>query len=181
MSPSFIESIRIGPALQSAKGLPDISPIQSLDIEQFVPGRLEKRWLIISDTALGPIKVPIFAYRGSTPGPTVGIVGAIHGNEVNGIPVIQQIFAQLDAKLGSNNRSKEVTFAGTIVGVPVLNVPGFLDSVRSFDGHDLNRLMPGYSQPPPSFLDMLTDSGPYEARMMGRHHNNMHTAFFKRS
>ncbi|CAI7654688.1 unnamed protein product [Penicillium manginii] len=143
MSPSFIESNTTGSDPRAQKGSTNISTIQSLDIEQFAPGVFEKRWLNISTSALGPVNVPVFAYRGSAPGPTVGIIGAIHGNEVNGIPVIQQVFARLEEKIRSEFASE--TIAGTLIGIPVLNVPGFLDSVRSFDGHDLNRLMPGKS------------------------------------
>ncbi|KAJ5989660.1 hypothetical protein N7481_004870 [Penicillium waksmanii] len=128
---------------RAQKGPTDISTIQSLDTEEFAPGKFEKRWLNISVSALGPVNVPVFAYRGSAPGPTVGIIGAIHGNEVNGIPVIQQIFARLEERLRSEGAVR--TIKGTLIGIPVLNVPGFLDSVRSFDGHDLNRLMPGKS------------------------------------
>lgn len=141
MSPLFIESNMTGPGPWTHKGPTDISTIESLDIEDFAPGKFEKFWLNISVSALGPVNVPVFAYRGFAPGPTVGIIGAIHGNEVNGIPVIQQIFARLEKSLRSGGVVGTIT--GTLIGIPVLNVPGFLDSVRSFDGHDLNRLMPG--------------------------------------
>ncbi|KAJ5104232.1 hypothetical protein N7532_004761 [Penicillium argentinense] len=118
----------------------DVPIISLLDVTRFEPRKLEKRWLNICDTALGPVNLPIFAYRGRLPGPTVGITGAVHGNEVNCIPVIQQFFARLEQQ---HDKDQSTSFAGTIIGVPVLNVPGFLDSVRSFDGQDLNRLMPG--------------------------------------
>lgn len=141
MPASFVESKMHDSGPRTQKGPIDISTIQSLDIKQFTPGKFEKRWLNVSVSALGPINVPIFALRGSAPGPTVGVIGAIHGNEVNGIPVIQQIFARLEERF--QNEEGGTTISGTLIGIPVLNVPGFLDSVRSFDGHDLNRLMPG--------------------------------------
>ena len=36
--------------------------------------------------------------EGLKPGPTVGIAAAIHGNELNGIPVIQRLFREIDVK-----------------------------------------------------------------------------------
>jgi len=67
-------------------------------------------------TALGNIAVPVPAYRPCSPGPVVGMACAIHGNEVNDIPIIQKLF---------NN-----------ISIPALNIPGFLDSIRCFDGQD---------------------------------------------
>ncbi|KAF3384324.1 hypothetical protein F1880_001850 [Penicillium rolfsii] len=112
--------------------------LESLTIEQFTYDRVERRFLTIASNALGPVRIPLIAYRSSTPGPVIGITSAIHGNEVNGVAVIQKFFD----RLGKYSDDSPL-IAGTIIGIPVLNVPGFLDSVRSFDGQDLNRLMPG--------------------------------------
>lgn len=119
-----------------------IPTIQRLEVQDLSTRKLEKRRLNLSVNALGPVNLPIFAYRGSAPGPIVGIVSTIHGNELNGIPVIQQIFARVEAAGESDQGTGN--FAGALIGAPVLNVPGFLNSARCFDGHDLNRLMPGY-------------------------------------
>ncbi|KAJ5884633.1 hypothetical protein N7495_009143 [Penicillium taxi] len=118
----------------------DVPLISSLNLSQVEPYKLEKRLLNISANALGPVNVPVYIYRSSIPGPTIGLTSAIHGNEVNGVAVIQQIFSKLESEY---SQTGEKTFEGAIIGVPVLNVPGFLDSIRSFDGQDLNRLMPG--------------------------------------
>jgi len=72
--------------------------------------------------------------KGATEGKTIGITAAVHGNELNGISVIQRLFSQIDVK----------QLQGTIVGIPVVNVPSFLKKQRRFiDGKDLNRIMPG--------------------------------------
>lgn len=82
----------------------------------------------------GPIQVPVIVARGNKPGPIVGVTAAIHGNELNGIPVIQRLMQEIQGK----------HLAGSIVAVPVLNITGFLANRREFnDGSDLNRLFPG--------------------------------------
>ncbi|MCB0577712.1 MAG: succinylglutamate desuccinylase/aspartoacylase family protein, partial [Phaeodactylibacter sp.] len=56
------------------------------------------------------------------------------GNELNGIPVIQRLFRELDVE----------HLRGTVVGGLVMNVPGLLLEQRKFnDGTDLNRIAPG--------------------------------------
>ncbi|MDX1666829.1 MAG: succinylglutamate desuccinylase/aspartoacylase family protein, partial [Saprospiraceae bacterium] len=81
-----------------------------------------------------PIYIPVIAARGRREGPTLGMTAAVHGNELNGIPVIQRLFKELDVD----------TFGGTLVGVPVVNVPSLLRHKRRFfDETDLNHIMPG--------------------------------------
>jgi uncharacterized protein len=64
----------------------------------------------------------------------VGVTAAVHGNELNGVPTIHRLFASLDP----------ASLVGTVVAVPVVNVPGFLMNQREFrDGKDLNREFPG--------------------------------------
>jgi hypothetical protein len=111
-------------------------------IDALVPGELprgevSRRWLEISSAALGsPVLVPVLAARGRQDGPVLGVTAALHGNELNGIPVVQRLFQELDP----------AALQGTVIGVPVLNVPGFLAQERIFpDAADLNRIMPGRS------------------------------------
>jgi predicted deacylase len=81
-----------------------------------------------------PVAVPVVVARGTRPGPVFGITAAIHGNEINGIPVIHRLLRSLDLR----------QLRGTIVCVIVVNVPGFLNHERYFvDGSDLNHIMPG--------------------------------------
>ena len=84
--------------------------------------------------ALGDyLHIPVMIAKGQ-PGKTVGITAAIHGNELNGIPTIHSIWEKIDVK----------SFVGTLILVPVINVPGFMNGTREFyDGKDLNRIMPG--------------------------------------
>lgn len=85
--------------------------------------------------ALGQIiHLPVIVVRGSAAGPTLGVTAAIHGNEINGVHSIHRLLEAIDP----------VHLAGTLIAVPVVNVPGYLNHERQFnDGQDLNRIMPG--------------------------------------
>ena len=64
----------------------------------------------------------------------LGLTAAVHGNEINGIPVIQRLFREIDP----------ARLHGTLVGVPVMNVPAVLQRQRRFfEESDLNAIMPG--------------------------------------
>ena len=109
--------------------------ITKLNIEKAPKGKISKFLLNLVTDGMGiPIYVPIIVARGKKDGITLGLTAAIHGNELNGIPVIQRIFNEIDIK----------SLKGTIVGVPVLNVPSLIRKKRRFiDGTDLNHIMPG--------------------------------------
>ncbi|WP_196893356.1 succinylglutamate desuccinylase/aspartoacylase family protein [Aureivirga marina] len=109
--------------------------INNLDIEQFKKGSIKKVWLHIINNGIGePIRIPIFIARGKKDGPVLGLTSSLHGNELNGIPVIQKLFNDIDVE----------ELSGTIIGVLVANVPGYLLEQRKFnDDVDLNRIAPG--------------------------------------
>lgn len=72
--------------------------------------------------------------RGKSDFPILGVTAAVHGNELNGISVIQRLFNEIDVE----------ELNGVIVGVPVMNMPAFIRKKRRFnDGVDLNHIMPG--------------------------------------
>ncbi|MEZ4319898.1 MAG: succinylglutamate desuccinylase/aspartoacylase family protein [Myxococcota bacterium] len=114
--------------------------VTELDLQALAPGRVHHLWLHLVDDKLGhPIRLPIVVARGSEEGPVLGLTAALHGNELNGIPIIHRVFAELDAP-GQGS----LALKGTVVGVPGVNVPGMLLEQRVFnDGEDPNRLFPG--------------------------------------
>ncbi len=113
----------------------DIPVITEINLEDTPQNKIRNYWLkLISDGLGNPISVPIIIARGKEPGPVLGVTAAVHGNELNGIPVIQRLFAEIETE----------TLKGTIVGVPVVNILSFLRKKRRFiDGVDLNHIMPG--------------------------------------
>ncbi|MCB0650090.1 MAG: succinylglutamate desuccinylase/aspartoacylase family protein [Saprospiraceae bacterium] len=113
----------------------DIPVIDTIDLEAVGPGQIKHFWLKIMDNGMGqPILVPLIIARGKTKGPVLGLTAALHGNELNGIKIIQGAFEQLDMK----------TFSGTLVGIPGLNAISIpMHTRRFFDEEDLNRNFPG--------------------------------------
>lgn len=111
--------------------------VSSLDLAALPTGQVSKLSLALTSDAMGnPIEVPVLVAKGYAAGPTVGIVAAIHGNELNGIAAIHRLFEELDL----------ANLKGNVFAVPGLNPAGILRHQREFeDGQDLNRLFPGKS------------------------------------
>ena len=109
--------------------------IEEILPESYLPGTVTYEWLkIVSDHLASPMCIPVMIAKGAYPGPTLGLTAAVHGNELNGISVIHRLFKELDV----------AELHGTIIGVPVVNVPSFIRKKRRFnDGNDLNHIMPG--------------------------------------
>jgi len=114
-----------------------VSVISELDLKALPPGQISRHWLHLVTDGMGmPVYVPIMVARGQEDGPILGLTAAVHGNEINGIPVIQRLFREIDP----------TRLRGTVVGVLVTNVPSLLLKQRRFiDGTDLNHIMPGRS------------------------------------
>ncbi len=112
-----------------------IPTVDRLALDDLPRGRLHRLWLRMTHDALAePVSVPVLVVRGAKKGPWAAVTAAVHGNEVNGVPVIHALFERLDP----------TKVRGTLIGVPVANVPAFLlRQRRTDDGHDLNHLFPG--------------------------------------
>lgn len=81
-----------------------------------------------------PISLAVTIIRGSRPGPALFLTASIHGDELNGVAIIRDLLADHEM----------TTLAGTLIAVPVANVPGFLAlERRAPDRRDLNRSFPG--------------------------------------
>lgn len=112
-----------------------IEVIDEIRLDQISNHQLKKYWLKIIDNGMAqPIYVPVIIAKGKAEKPVLGLTAAIHGNELNGIPIIQQVFQSLDLS----------TLSGTLIGIPGLNsisIP--LHQRRFVDENDLNRIFPG--------------------------------------
>ncbi len=90
----------------------------------------------ISETYLGdPVRIPVTVINGERPGPTMFLSAAAHGDELNGIEVVREVAHDWDHS----------ALRGTLVCLPVMNVPGFLAQERYLPiyDRDLNRSFPG--------------------------------------
>ena len=112
-----------------------VKRVDALEIENLPRGAFSRLFIELVENGIGrPIQVPVVVARGRKDGPIFGITAALHGNELNGIPVIHQLLKRLNLK----------TLSGSIVCVIAANVPGLLAQQREFtDGVDLNHIMPG--------------------------------------
>lgn len=100
------------------------------------PGETAHFRYAVSETYLGdPIQIPVTIINGSTEGPTAFLSAAIHGDELNGVETVRTIAHEWDHS----------DIRGTIICLPVLNVPGFLFQERYLPiyDRDLNRGFPG--------------------------------------
>lgn len=108
---------------------------ESLNIKRLRAGEIHRLNIDIQKNPMGVNwRVPVLVAKGVEDGPVLGITAALHGNELNGLPTIFKLFHDLDI----------TKLKGTLIAVPVVNVPGFLAKQREFtDKKDLNRIFPG--------------------------------------
>ena len=78
--------------------------------------------------------IPVEIIRGSEPGPTCWLSGAIHGDEIDGVEIIRRVSRTLEPD----------ELRGTVIAVPIVNGFGFVAESRYLpDRRDLNRAFPG--------------------------------------
>lgn len=108
---------------------------ENLKISSLKRGEVHRLDIQLSDNSVGvPWRVPLIIVRGVGKGPVLGITAALHGDELNGISTIFKLI----------EKTKPEDLSGTLVLVPICNVPGYLQNQRHFsDNVDLNRIMPG--------------------------------------
>ena len=86
-----------------------------------------------SDAALS---IPVAVAHGAKAGPVLALLAGAHGTEYASIIALQKLIAAIDAK----------ELSGTVIIVPLLNVPSFVKIVTHLnptDGKNMNRMYPG--------------------------------------
>ena len=132
------EELRHPIPLQASNGYENVKQVKRVDrleLESLPRGEFSRLFIELAENGMSrPIQVPVVVAKGKKDGPIFGITAALHGNELNGIPVIHQLLRKVSLR----------NLSGTIVCVIVANVQGFLTEQREFvDGVDLNHIMPG--------------------------------------
>ncbi|WP_071391225.1 succinylglutamate desuccinylase/aspartoacylase family protein [Haloprofundus marisrubri] len=100
------------------------------------PGEKRRILYEVGESYLGdPVELPITIINGARSGPRAFVSAAMHGDEVNGVKVVQEVADRYDPQ----------ELAGTIVCLHVVNVPGYRAHMRYLPiyDRDLNRAFPG--------------------------------------
>lgn len=102
------------------------------------PGERQQINLPIADLSIHlPITMPVSIVNGKLVGPRLFVSAVIHGDELNGVEIVRRVM-----QLPVLRRIR-----GTLIAVPLVNVPGFLNLTRTTpDGRDINRTFPGLSK-----------------------------------
>lgn len=93
-------------------------------------------WIEVATLSTGlPLRIAVHEFRGSSPGPTVGISAAIHGDELAPVEALRLLAERL----------MEADVRGTVRIVPVVNPLAFQAQTRHTpqDMTNLNRVFPG--------------------------------------
>ncbi len=104
--------------------------------ELIKPGsKIIKKFKVAENADRSPLSIPIIIIKGNVDGPVLLLNAATHGNELIGVEVIRRVLAKFTPK----------DVKGTIVGVPIVNVPAYNVGQRSdpLDQKDMNREFPG--------------------------------------
>lgn len=112
-----------------------MSPFRYHDLE-LRPGERGRTRLPVAQLAGGyRLSLPLHAIHGALPGPTLLVVGVVHGEEIFAIDAIRLALQDIDPE----------ALRGTLLAVPVANPPALASQTRNnpLDMLDLNRQFPG--------------------------------------
>ena len=116
------------------------------------------------------VTLPVHVVHGETPGPTMFLSGAIHGDEIQGVEIIRRILTHPALQ----------TLRGTLLAVPIVNSFGFLNHTRYMpDRRDLNRCFPGSDRG--SLASLVADIFFREVVLKSQYGVDFHTAALHRS
>ena len=81
------------------------------------------------------IYLNVYVFRSKKPGPTMLVMGGVHGDEINGVEIVRRSI---------HNKMFDNLKCGSVIAIPLLNVYGFINFSRdTADGKDVNRNFPG--------------------------------------
>lgn len=103
---------------------------------QVAPGTKQFGRLKIAQKPAFDLELPLTVINGSESGPTLSVTAGVHACEYAGIVTCMRLEKEIDPK----------TLKGTLVLVPVVNIPAFetrTPFVNPIDGQNINRVFPG--------------------------------------
>ena len=103
--------------------------------ESIAPGERRTLAIPVSRQLTGlSASLALQVLHGARPGPCVFVSAAVHGDEINGLAIVQRLCAELDP----------AAMAGTLILAPAVNIYGLVAHERYLpDRRDLNRSFPG--------------------------------------
>jgi len=140
----------------------DAVRIRDLVVER---GATRRGFLQVGETGAGPVEMPVVVVHGARPGPTLCLTGGVHATEYPGQTAVRELTRQLDP----------ATLAGTIIAVPVVNLPMFAARsgfVSPIDGLNLNRVAPG--RPDGTITELIAHTLFSEILSLATHHIDCH-------
>jgi predicted deacylase len=140
----------------------DALRIRDLVVE---PGATRRGFVKVGETGAGPIEMPIVVVHGARPGPTLCLTGGVHATEYPGQTAVREMCRQLDP----------AALAGTVIAVPVVNMPMFVARsafVSPIDGLNLNRVAPG--RPDGTITELIAHTLFSEILSLATHHIDCH-------
>ena len=84
-------------------------------------------------------RIPVTVFHGAWPGPVLAVVAGAHGTEYASIVAVLRLAERLDP----------AELSGTVILVPLVNIPSFeqkVPHVNPVDGKSMNRFYPGRAQ-----------------------------------
>lgn len=122
------------PAAEEAGPAVLAQPFSLLGVEIFGGQRSELKWAAGESFGGRSLDTPVLVAHGLKRGPVLCLTAAVHGDELNGVEIVRRVIGELDPQ----------QMSGTVVGVPIVNLLGFLRGSRYLpDRRDLNRYFPG--------------------------------------
>jgi predicted deacylase len=132
VTPDHTDDVPLADAVTTAEG--QAEPLQLLGSE-IAPGSAQRLSWSATELFEGvPVSTPVLVVNGALPGPTLCLMAAVHGDELNGVEMVRRVLHDV----------KPEKLSGAIIGVPIVNVQGFRRGSRYLpDRRDLNRYFPG--------------------------------------
>ncbi len=108
-----------------------------MSIDPAQPGKQHGHLVLPYSDHQGPahLRLPVCSIRGSQPGPTVTLIGGVHGDEYEGALTLHRLAQELKAE----------AVHGCLLIVPALNSPGIASGTRALpiSGENLDLCFPG--------------------------------------
>ena len=113
-----------------------LSTLEHFDLDAIAPGGKRAQRIDVCELTGGDVlRLPVLVVRGANPGPTIAVLGGVHGDEYEGPYAVRRLYGSLDPAVMS----------GDFIGVSQTNPPAFASGTRvsPIDGLNLARIFPG--------------------------------------